>query len=333
VDSPRAAAPGAALTRQLLAFSRKQVLKPVVLDLNSVVEEMDKLLRRVMGEHIDLLCVLEPDLANVRADRTQLEQVLVNLAVNARDAMPHGGKITVRTGHRRLTEQDMADHDDLEPGYFVSLSVSDTGTGMDAETRERLFEPFFTTKGQGKGTGLGLATVYGIVKQSGGDIVVDSKPGQGSTFRILLPCVEVPVTQNRHTETNQEVPSGTETVLLVEDEEAVRALASRTLARAGYKVTTVANAEEALHAVEEGPEQFQMLVTDVVLPAMSGDELARSVRESHPSISILFISGFMDNASVREGVLEQGLPFLQKPFTPRRLAERVREVLDAERCA
>jgi len=319
----------AGLTRQLLAFSRKQLLQPTALDLNSVVQSMDKLLRRVIGEDIALAAVLAPDLWVVRADPGQLEQVIMNLAVNARDAMPRGGSLTVETQNALHDQAYAAAHTPSLPGEYVMLAVSDTGVGMDAEVKGHLFEPFFTTKPRDKGTGLGLATVYGIVKQSDGFIWVYSEPGKGTTFKIYLPRYHGPKTAaTRHPSPPAGGALGTETVLLVEDEAAVRSLARRVLERHGYRVIEAPNADDALARCREHASEIHLLLTDVVMPGLGGRELAIRVAELRPDVKILYMSGYTDDAVVRHGVLEAEMAYLAKPFTPEGLASKVREVLN-----
>ena len=323
----KAAGGAAALTRQLLAFSRKQVLQPTVLDLNAVVAGADKMLKRLIGEDIDLVSVLSPDVGAVRADAGQVEQVIMNLAVNARDAMPEGGKLTIETANLELDATYTDQHRAVSPGAYVLLSVSDTGTGMDEHTKARVFEPFFTTKEQGKGTGLGLATVYGIVKQSGAFIWVYSELGRGTTFKIYFPRVE-DVASAPAAPTAPESLRGTETVLVAEDAAAVRAVIQQVLASHGYQVLEAADGRSALElgARHEGP--VHLLVTDVVMPEMSGRQLADRLQERRPTLKVLFVSGYTDDAIVRHGILEPGIAFLQKPFTPEALARKVREALD-----
>ena len=318
----------AALTRQLLAFSRKQVLQPKVLDLNTVVSGLMPMLRRLIGEHIELVAVAAPDLGRVKADPSQLEQVILNLAVNGRDAMPDGGKLTIETGNVELDDAYARGHAGVVSARYVLLAVSDTGHGMDAATQARIFEPFFTTKELGKGTGLGLATVHGIVQQSGGHIWVYSEPGQGSTFKIYLPRVDEAAEAGGPAPALAPPARGSETILLVEDDEEVRALARETLEGNGYAVLPAASAAEALRLAGGGSRRIHLLVTDVVMPQLSGRGLAERLALDDPGRRVLYISGYTDDAIVRHGVLEEGTAFLQKPFTPETLLRRVREVLD-----
>ena len=324
----KTSARAAAVTRQLLAFSRKQVLQPKVLDLNAVVAGTDSMLRRLIGEDIDLVTVLEPALWHVRADPGQLEQVILNLAVNARDAMPNGGKLTIETGNVELDEGYASRHVAVKPGSFVLLAVSDTGMGMDEATRSRMFEPFFTTKEQGEGTGLGLATVYGIVKQSGGNIWCYSEPGQGTAFKIYLPRVDEAVESLEPAPPAAEPQRGTETVLLVEDEDELRSVAREILEMYGYAVLEAQRPDDALLIAERHSGPIHVLVTDVVMPKMNGRDLARRLAPLRPETRVLYISGYTDEAIVRHGVLDPGTAFLEKPFTPDELARKVREVLD-----
>ncbi len=323
----------ASLTRQLLAFSRKQVLQPRVVNMNAILASVEKMLRRLIGEDIDLVTVQEPQLGAVKVDPSQIEQVILNLAINARDAMPHGGKLTLETSNVHLDEDYARRHAGVRPGRYVMLAVSDTGSGMDAETRSRIFEPFFTTKRHGKGTGLGLATVYGIVKQSGGHIWVYSEPGRGTTFKIYFPRVEEKAESVDAGAGVAQTLQGTETILLVEDEEVVRDVASRILDHYGYTVLEARSGAQALRICEEHKGPIHLLVTDVVMPQMSGRQLAEQLAELRPQIKVLYVSGYTDNAIVHHGVLEEGTAFLGKPFTPEALARKVREVLDAEKMA
>jgi signal transduction histidine kinase/CheY-like chemotaxis protein len=318
------------LTQQLLAFSRKQVIAPRVANLNEVVAGTEKMLRRLIGEDIDLVTVLRPGLWNVRLDTGQIEQVLMNLAVNARDAMPGVGKLLIETENGRIDE-DMARRQGYgKPGPHVVLSMRDTGSGMDEETQSRIFEPFFTTKGQGKGTGLGLATVYGIVKQSDGYISVESRPGEGTTFRIYFPRCE----ERSHGSTADEGPIYTrgkgETVLLVEDDEAVRHLLRTTLSEGGYTLLEAYDGEEAVALLQRDDRPIHLLITDVIMPKMGGKELSDRLAADRPGMKILFVSGYVDNEILREQRFERGEEYLQKPFTPETLLRTVRRMLEPE---
>jgi PAS domain S-box-containing protein len=317
----------AALTRQLLAFSRKQILEPVVLNLNTVMADVEKMLRRLIGEDIKLVVVAAADLANVRADPGQIEQVIVNLAVNARDAMPKGGTLTIETRNVEIDEAHAARLQSVPPGPYVMLAVSDTGVGMEEATRERIFDPFFTTKDPGKGTGLGLSTVYGIVKQSGGSIWVYGEVGKGCTFKMYLPRVEEAARRSRPARTAT-AARGTETILIVEDEEAVRRLAEEILVSAGYTVLAAANGGEALLLLERHSELVHLVLTDVVMPGMSGPELAEQLGKIHPRKRILYTSGFPANAIAHHGTLDEGTHFIGKPYAVADLTRKVREVLD-----
>ncbi|OLB07898.1 MAG: hypothetical protein AUH06_04085 [Gemmatimonadetes bacterium 13_2_20CM_69_27] len=325
----RSAERAAGLTRQLLAFSRQQVLQPKVVDLNALVLDMDKLLRRLIGEDVELATVLDPTLGRVTADPGQLEQVIVNLAVNARDAMPQGGKLTLETRNIDLDSSYTLEHSLVKPGPYVQLTVSDSGIGMDEETQAHAFEPFFTTKPRGQGTGLGLAMVYGTVKQSGGFIWVYSEPGRGATFKIYLPRVDAPVESAAPPAPVERPPRGSETVLLAEDEPAVRAIARQALERQGYTVLAAPSGADALALAAQHGATIHLLLTDVVMPGMSGRDLADRLTAQRPGIRVLYISGYTDNAIVRHGMLEPGLAYLQKPFRPDALVRKVREVLDA----
>ncbi|MDX9975609.1 MAG: response regulator [FCB group bacterium] len=315
------------LTRQLLVFSRRQVLQPKVIDLNGVVGDINKMLQRVIGEDIELVTVLHPHLGRVKADPGQLEQVIINLAINARDAMPQGGRLTIETLNVDLDETYVRDHAMVKPGHYVMLAVSDTGTGMDAETQAHIFEPFFTTKEQDKGTGLGLATVYGTIQQSGGSIYVYSEVNRGTTFKIYLPRVTTSAHRAALPPVKQPEVQGTETVLLVEDDPVVRELVQRTLARYGYTVLQAASGNEALNICQEHEDTIHVMLTDVVMPQMSGRELAQAVNECRPEIKVLFMSGYSGEAVVRHGILGQEMPFLQKPFTPDALTRKIRQAL------
>jgi two-component system, cell cycle sensor histidine kinase and response regulator CckA len=322
----RAAIGAAGLTRQLLAFSRQQVLEPRVLNLNDVLSAAGKMLQRLIGEDVALQLTLAPDLGNVKADPGQLEQVIMNLAVNARDAMPDGGKMTIETANIDLEASYAAQHAVVTPGSYVLVTVTDTGSGMDEPTKARLFEPFFTTKELGKGTGLGLATVYGIVKQSNGYIWVYSELGHGTSFKVYLPRVSDAAAANAEVRplfTN----GGTETILLAEDASGVRAVAQEILKRLGYTVLVATDGHAALQLARARTDTIHLLVTDVIMPEMSGRQLADRLKEQRPGLKVLFVSGYTDDAIVRHGMLEPGIAFLQKPFTPQTLARKVREVL------
>ncbi len=316
-----------ALTRQLLSFSRKEMLQAKVIDLNAIVGDMDTMLRRLIGEDIDLITLLEPSSCEVKADPGQIDQVIMNLAVNARDAMPLGGKLTIETGLVHLDETYSLAQVAVKSGTYVMLAVSDTGSGMDAETKKHLFEPFFTTKEPGKGTGLGLSTVYGIVNQSGGTIWVYSELGQGTTFKVYLPVVSESVAPEIKSTTPESL-QGRETVLLVEDEEMVRKLSREILEINGYRVLSAANGQEACQLCESYDGEIHLMITDVVMPQMSGRELAERVLKERPDILILYMSGYTDEAIVRHGVLEDSMPFLQKPFTPDSFTQKVSELLE-----
>jgi PAS domain S-box-containing protein len=325
----QAAKRAAALTGQLLAFSRKQVLQPRILDLNKVVADSDKMLRRLIGEDIELSTILRPGVGNVKADPGQVEQVILNLAVNARDAMPTGGKLIIETAGMQFDETYVARHPPAVAGRYVMLALSDTGCGMDLETRARLFEPFFTTKEKGKGTGLGLATVYGIVKQSEGYIWVYSEPGLGSTFKIYLPRVEGAVETELQDTAPEGSLDGSETILLAEDESVVRELVREILRHRGYRVLEARDVTEARRISESHPDVIHLLLTDVVMPRMSGRELALSLAPLRPAMRVLYMSGYTDDAVVLHAIIEAKAAFLQKPFTPVALARKVRDVLEA----
>ncbi len=319
----------ASLTRQLLAFSRKQMLQPQVLDLNAVVAGIEPMLSRLIGEHIHLRLALAPGLGAVKADPGQFEQVIVNLALNARDAMAEGGQLVIETANVELDETDCRRHDGVHPGPHVMLAVSDTGVGMSAETQAHLFEPFFTTKGPDKGTGLGLATVYGIVRQSDGAISVSSEVGRGTSFKTYLPRVEEPVAPIERVKPLTGSPHGSETVLLVEDEGEVRAVAREFLQTHGYTVLEARNGEEALGISARHAGSIHLLVTDLVMPRMGGRELVRRLASARPEMRVLYVSGYSDDTIVSREALDA--PFLEKPFASNALACKVREVLDAQR--
>jgi two-component system, cell cycle sensor histidine kinase and response regulator CckA len=318
------------LTRQLLAFSRKQFLELKVVDVNAIVSDMERLLRPLIGEPIELTTRLTSGVGHTRADAGQLEQVIMNLVVNSRDAMPRGGKITIQTSETTLEAHTSREHGLIAPGSYIVLTVSDNGLGMDSETQSRIFEPFFTTKEKGKGTGLGLSTVYGIVKQSGGYIFADSGVGRGTRFRIYLPRVDDPAESPGTQHTAQVPGGGSETVLLVEDEESVRQLVRDTLEARGYKVLEAENGEAGLQTAKEFAGTIDVIITDVVMPGMSGRELAQRVTEARPETKVLYLSGYTEEAIAHEGALDPGTAFLQKPFTLQVLSRKVREVLRGE---
>ena len=317
----------AALTRQLLAFSRKQPLQPEVLDLNTLVRDIAKMLKRLIGEDIDLKLSLADELDRVMADPGQIEQVILNLAVNARDAMPGGGKLTIETANVALDETYAQKHVGVHPGKYVMLAVTDTGCGMDKEVLSQIFDPFFTTKERGKGTGLGLATAYGIVKQSGGHIWAYSEPGRGTTFKIYLPQTEAIQEPRPDAEKKEATASGGEHVLVVEDEKNLRKMMKAMLSRLGYRVSLAANGGEALLLMEEKGLKPDLVITDVVMPNMSGRDLADRLQRNQPGLKVLYMSGYTDNAVVHQGVLDPGTPFIQKPFTLRDIAEKIQAVL------
>jgi PAS domain S-box-containing protein len=317
----------ATLTRQLLAFARRQVLQPRVLDLNALVGDLAKMIRRLIGEDVDLTMTLDPALGSVEADPGQVEQVIMNLAVNARDAMPQGGELVIGTANVELDRARASQRLGVQPGPYVMLSIRDTGVGMDAETLAHLFEPFFTTKEQGRGTGLGLSTVFGIVRQHKGAILPRSEPGRGTTFEIYLPRVEI--AEGRIADAaSSRLPGGSETVLLAEDEDAVRALAHAVLQRQGYTVLEAANGDQAIATCEQHTGPIHLLLTDVIMPGMSGCELADRLAQRYPKAKVLYMSGHTDDTIARHGILDPGVAFLQKPFAPSALARRVREVLE-----
>jgi two-component system, cell cycle sensor histidine kinase and response regulator CckA len=324
-----AAEKAAGITRQLLAFSRKQVLSPRVTSLNDILLNLDSLLRRLIGDDIEVMTVPAADLGMVKADPSQMEQVIMNLALNARDAMPNGGKLTLETTNTYLDESYAHQHRPVVPGRYVMLAVSDTGEGMNAETQSRIFEPFYTTKEVGKGTGLGLSMVYGIIKQSGGYIWVYSEPNRGSTFKVYLPRVDQPPQPGAPETPTNRVLRGTETILLVEDDEQIRQLSSSVLAHCGYNVLIAGNPEHALELCRSNRDKIRLLLTDVVMPRMNGKQLAEHILKLCPDVKVLYVSGYTNNAIVHYGVLDSGLHFLPKPYTLAALVAKVREVLDA----
>jgi PAS domain S-box-containing protein len=324
-----AAERAAALTRQLLAFSRRQVLEPRALDLNTVVSGLEKMLARLLPDNVRLATTLAPDLAEVYADPGQVEQVIVNLAVNARDAMPDGGSLTIQTTEAELDETYCRTHADVSPGAYVMLAVTDDGIGIDAQTQARIFEPFFTTKDVGKGTGLGLSTVYGITKQSGGHVAVYSEPGIGTTFKVYLPRAQASAKLHPHALHGGQILGGIESVLLVEDDAQVRATASRILRRYGYAVIEASSGPEALQLCTDQKPHVDVILTDMVMPSMSGRELASRIRNHYPNAAVAFMSGYTEDTLLRQGGAEPGTVFIHKPFTPHTLTDKLREALDA----
>jgi two-component system cell cycle sensor histidine kinase/response regulator CckA len=324
----KAAHMAAALTRQLLTFSRKQLIEPRVLELNAAIVNIEKMLRRLIGEDIEFRTLLDPAAGHIKADPGQIDQVIMNLAVNARDAMPNGGKLTVTTANTTLGKNHTKNFPDLSAGEYVMMAIADTGIGMSEEVKAHLFEPFFTTKPPGKGTGLGLATCFGIVKQNAGHIEVHSEVGKGTTFKIYFPQVQTTLEPPRGRIAPTEAAGGNETVLLVEDEQGVRELAVGTLREKGYTVVEAVNGEEGLRIARQLEGKIDLVLTDVVMPVMGGKEMADALRTSHPGTKVLFISGYPDNALGDHGVLRPGTGFLQKPYLTATLARKVREVLD-----
>jgi len=318
----------AGLTRQLLIFSRKQVIEPRVLNLNAVILDIKKMLRRLIGEDIEFCTLLDPAAGHIKADPGQIEQVIMNLAVNARDAMPNGGKLTVTTANTTLDKNHLKNFPDMGAGDYVMLAIADTGTGMSEEVKAHLFEPFFTTKPSGKGTGLGLATCFGIVKQNTGHINVQSELGSGTTFKIYFPQVQSALEPLRVRNQPTEVAGGNETVLLVEDEPVVRELAVATLREKGYTVVEAVNGEEGLRLARQHDGKIDLVLTDVVMPVMGGKEMADALRTSHPDTKVLFTSGYTEDALGHHGVLRPGILFLPKPYMTATLARKVREILD-----
>ena len=320
----------AGLTRQLLTFSRQEIVEAKVFVLNEVLASMDKLLQRILGEDVDLVSLHGAQLGRIRADPTNIEQVIMNLVVNSRDAMPTGGKLTIETRNVVLDEVHAGEHLDVEPGHYVMLAVSDTGSGMDQETQRHIFDPFFTTKERGKGTGLGLSMVFGIVKQCRGSIWVYSELGHGTTFKLYFPRedseADVPML-----EPDAPKRGGSETILLVEDETQIRSVARTILANLGYRVIEAGNAAEALRQSELFAGTIDLLLTDVVMPQMSGPELAKRLVRDRPETRVLCMSGYTDDALVRHGAIDSGIAYLQKPITPDKLARKVRAVLDTKR--
>jgi CheY-like chemotaxis protein len=323
----KAADRAGALTNQLLAFSRRQIMQPRVINLNVVIGQTENMLRRLIGEDIELVMSLGTDTGNIKADPNHIEQAIVNLAVNSRDAMPLGGQITIETGNVQIDETYVKTHMGVTPGEYVMIAVSDTGHGMDSATRQNIFEPFFTTKQRGKGTGLGLATVYGVVKQSGGDIWVYSEPGKGTTFKLYFPRVAEAVSPGVTEDLEQLRREAGETVMLVEDETQVRDLEARILTQLGYTVLAAANGEEAMDVSRAYTGEISLLVTDVVMPNMSGKQVADALLSSRPGLRVLYLSGYTENTVVNHGVLDSNVDFLSRPFSREALARKIREIL------
>ena len=322
----KAAERAGSLTNQLLAFSRRQIIQPRLMNVNGVVEQTEKMLHRLLGEDIQLVFELNAESGNIKADPNQIVQAIVNLAVNARDAMPTGGRIVVETANVHLDESYVRTHLGVQPGDFVMIAMTDTGHGMDATTRQRIFEPFFTTKEQGKGTGLGLATVYGMVKQAGGDIWVYSEIGTGTTFKLYFPRVHEALSELNSTEVDHRT-SGGETVLVVEDENAVRDLTVRMLKQLGYVVLAAASGSEAIAISNAYAGRIGLLVTDVVMPQMSGRQVADALLAARPDIKVLYLSGYTESTVIHHGVLDSAVDFLPKPFSREALGGKVREIL------
>ncbi len=317
----------ASLTNQLLAFSKNQLLSPKAINLNEVVHKVEKMLRRIIGEDIQLFTSLHPDLGSVMADQTQIEQILLNLAVNSRDAMPQGGKLTIETKNIDLDASYAKTHEGVRPGAHVMLAVTDSGVGMPEEVRRHIFEPFFTTKGVGKGTGLGLSVVHGIVKQCEGSIEVYSEPGQGTCFKIYLPQIARSVITEMPAADTNALPRGSETILLVEDEANVREFARHVLQGYGYTILVAGNAKEASRINSQHKTPIHLLMTDVVMPGTGGRALAKQLQSTRPEMKVLFMSGYTEDAVVRHGILHEEVNFLQKPYSPLALAQKVRDVL------
>jgi two-component system cell cycle sensor histidine kinase/response regulator CckA len=324
----KAARRAESLTSQLLAFSRKQILQPKILNLNDIIDETNKMLQRLIGEDIEIACITKPDLGFVNADPVQLQQIIMNLAVNARDAMPQGGRLTIETANVEFAEDYIRNQAEARAGSYVMLAISDDGVGMDAATQARIFDPFFTTKGSRQGTGLGLSTVYGIIKQSNGSIFVYSEPGLGTTFKIYLPQVEGATAPAAAETKSEEEFRGSETVLVVEDEKAVQALICRILRERGYNVFEAADGIEAQHIDRKYEGKIHLVLTDVILPGTNGKDIIAQLKSSRPEIKALYVSGYTDDTIFNHGILDSNAAFLQKPFTADGLARKVREVLE-----
>ena len=328
----RAAERASDLTYQLLAFSRRQIMEMKIIDLAGMLQDLDKMLHRILGEDIQIMTLWDRDLGRVRGDASQIEQVLLNLVVNARDAMPTGGKLLIEMTNAELDEAYAQRHVAVTPGRYVMISITDTGTGMTTEVKERIFEPFFTTKEKGKGTGLGLSTVYGIVKQSGGNIWVYSEPGQGAVFKIYLPRVEDGLTVSVETKTEEDHLGGHETILVIEDDRELRQIVKECLEQQGYQVFEASQWSEASDLCERVKERIHLVLTDVVMPEMSGPQIIERLQKIRNGFKVLYMSGYTDASIVRHGVLKEGIKFIQKPFTFRGLGKKVREVLDEDNC-
>jgi len=318
----------ASLTAQLLAFSRKQIIQPVLINLNTLVSDHMKMLSRLLGEQIEIVTVFHPDLYDIKADPVQIEQLILNISLNSRDAMPAGGRLTIETGNAEFDADYVRNHAETQPGKYVMLAISDNGAGMDADVQARVFEPFFTTKERDKGTGLGLATVYGIVKQNDGFIYVYSEPQKGTAVKIYLPAAEDEQQKEENTKEDMLGLRGTETILLVEDDHSVRELTRSALSAYGYSVLTAADGEEALRVFSQQQGEIDLLLTDVIMPVMGGREIAEKLCAQAPQLKIIYFSGYTDNSIVHQGILEEGVEFIQKPFSNIDLAEKVRHVLD-----
>jgi len=323
----KAADRAAALTNQLLAFSRRQIMQPRVININAVIAQTENMLHRLIGEDVQLVLSLAPDTGNIKSDPNHIVQAIVNLSVNSRDAMPHGGRLTIETDNVHIDETYIRTHMGVKPGEFVMIAVSDTGHGMDSATRQNIFEPFFTTKQRGKGTGLGLATVYGMVKQSGGDIWVYSEPGQGTTFKLYFPRVTDAVSPGLSDDQERPRHLGGETVMLVEDEAQVRDLEVKMLRQLGYSVLPAADGDEAIQVSKDHRGDISLLVTDVVMPNMSGKQVADALLASRPGLRVLYLSGYTENTVVNHGVLDSNVDFLSKPFSREALARKIHEIL------
>jgi nitrogen-specific signal transduction histidine kinase/CheY-like chemotaxis protein len=331
MEIERAGARAAALTSQLLAYARRQIIAPRVISLNDLVQGTDSMLRRLIGEDIALETRCAPDLWPSRVDPTQFEQVILNLTVNARDAMPHGGRLLIETGNRVLGGSESVLHPEVTPGSYVTMTVTDNGLGMDAATQARIFEPFFTTKEQGKGTGLGLAVAYGIIAQAGGHILVSSEVNRGTTFTVLLPRGLAELSVEEIPDVQMRAPTGDETVLVVEDEPLVRKLAVRILSTQGYAVLEASDGPAALEQAGRLGGQLDLLITDIVMPGMNGKEVAAELVRSYPDLRVIYMSGYAEHAVVQRGVIDEGIAFIPKPFDPLVLAKTVREVLDGQK--